>query len=137
MAAAPPPPAAPVPVEVQILALNDFHGHLEPPKQSIETGTGSRRCRVPAGGAAYLAGAAAELRAGRPLTVTVAAGDLIGGSPLMSALFLDEPTIAAMDLAGLEFAAVGNHEFDKGTAELERMQAGGCAKHTSKQPCAA
>ena len=71
-------------------------------------------------------------------SITVAAGDLIGATPLESAYFLDEPTVKAMGLVGLELAAVGNHEFDKGSAELLRMQNGGCAKVStipSRLPC--
>ena len=56
----------------------------------------------------------------------VAAGDLIGASPFLSALFHDEPTIEAMSMMGLEIASVGNHEFDEGKDELLRMQNGGC-----------
>ncbi|HVL79651.1 MAG TPA: bifunctional metallophosphatase/5'-nucleotidase [Sphingomicrobium sp.] len=138
-----PPPSPPVvaaaeavpPVEVQILAINDFHGHLEPPRLSIEAGTPEASIRVPAGGVAHLAAAAKALRSGQPHSVTVSAGDMIGGTPLVSALFLDEPTIAAMDLVGVEYNAVGNHEFDKGWPELVRMQRGGCEQHTTKQPC--
>ena len=136
----PMPPAAPAsaPVEVQILGLNDFHGNLEPPKQSIDApgAAPGKTVKVPAGGAAYLASALKTLRSGQPYSITVSAGDLIGASPLVSSLFLDEPTIAAMDLAGLELNAVGNHEFDKGSDELLRMQNGGCAKHGNRQPCA-
>lgn len=138
-AAAPTVPLAQVaaiaPIEVQILAINDFHGNLEPPKVWIEAGTKEAPIRVPAGGIAHLATAVKTLRGGHPHSVTVAAGDLIGGSPLVSALFLDEPTVRAMDLLGLEYNAVGNHEFDKGTAELERMQRGGCEKYTTRTPC--
>jgi 5'-nucleotidase len=124
------------PVEVQILAINDFHGALEPPKLSVAAKTAEgREIEVPVGGAAYLAGAAKALRAGQANTVTVSAGDTIGATPLPSALFLDEPAIDALDLVGIEFNAVGNHEFDKGSAELRRMQAGGCEKHTTRQPC--
>ncbi len=118
------------PVEVQILAINDFHGNLEPPNLTVPAADAP----VPAGGAAYLAGALKDVRT--PNSVTVAAGDLIGGSPISSALFLDEPTIKALSLAGLEFGSVGNHEFDKGSAELKRMQQGGCEKFTNRQPCA-
>jgi 5'-nucleotidase len=82
--------------------------------------------RVKAGGASFLARHLALLRETSPNTVVVAAGDLIGGTPLLSALFHDEPTIEAMNLMGLELAAVGNHEFDEGAAELQRMQSGGC-----------
>jgi 5'-nucleotidase len=66
----------------------------------------------------------------------VSAGDTIGASPLISANYLDEPTIDAMNLLGLEFNSVGNHEFDRGGDELKRMQTGGCAKFTRRTPCA-
>ncbi|HET7710231.1 MAG TPA: bifunctional metallophosphatase/5'-nucleotidase [Sphingomicrobium sp.] len=135
----PPPtvPPPPPPVEVQILALNDFHGNLEPPKQTVpvKKADGSE-VRVPVGGAAYVAGALNQLRQGHPFTITVAAGDLIGATPLMSSYFLDEPTVMAANMFGLELNAVGNHEFDRGSAELTRMQAGGCTKYTMREPCA-
>ena len=135
-----PLPTSPVPlppVEVQILAINDFHGNLEPPQSTIPgKDAAGKDVFVPAGGAAYLAGALKQLRAGHPHTITVAAGDLIGGTPITSSLFLDEPSIVALNMAGLDLASVGNHEFDKGSAELVRMQRGGCAKHTSREPCA-
>jgi 5'-nucleotidase len=108
-------------VRVQVLAINDFHGHLEPP-----TGSGGVVGDTQVGGAAYLASQLARMRALNPNTVLVSAGDLIGGSPLLSSLFHDEPTIEALDLMGLDFNAVGNHEFDEGVGELLRMQAGGC-----------
>jgi len=108
-------------VDVQLLAINDFHGNLEPPQ-----GSGGRIDGVPAGGAAYLAGHLAELREGQANSLTVAAGDLIGASPLVSALFHDEPTIEALNALELDVAAVGNHEFDEGAAELLRIQNGGC-----------
>ena len=119
------------PVEVQILAINDFHGNLEPPKLTVPAADGA----VPAGGAAYLATALRQSRTAN--SVTVAAGDLIGASPISSALFLDEPTITALSMAGLDLASVGNHEFDKGVAELLRMQRGGCVKvdPTTRKPC--
>lgn len=129
-----PPPAAPI--EVQILAINDFHGNLEPPQsplRAVAPGGGASELR--AGGAAQLAAALERAREGESNTITVAAGDLIGASPLTSAYFLDEPTIDAMNLIGLGLAAVGNHEFDKGSGELLRMQTGGCAKHTTRTPC--
>ncbi|HKG53739.1 MAG TPA: bifunctional metallophosphatase/5'-nucleotidase [Anaerolineales bacterium] len=112
-------------ISVQILAVNDFHGNLEPPLGSsgrITTSTGT----VNAGGAEYLATHINSLRATNPNTVVVSAGDLIGASPLLSALFHDEPTIEAFNQIGLDFNAVGNHEFDEGWHELVRMQEGGC-----------
>jgi 5'-nucleotidase len=90
------PRVTPGPVEIQILAINDFHGNLEPPKQSIDVsapvaaaGSPPSTIKLPAGGAAYLATAIKSLRSGQPHTVTVSAGDLIGASPLVSSLFLD------------------------------------------------
>ncbi|HEY7070504.1 MAG TPA: 5'-nucleotidase C-terminal domain-containing protein [Acidimicrobiales bacterium] len=110
------------PVQVQVLGLNDFHGNLEPP-----TGSGGRIEGIDAGGAAFLATHLKNLEATNPRNTTVvAAGDLIGASPLLSGLFHDEPTIEALSQMGLDISSVGNHEFDEGTDELQRMQFGGC-----------
>lgn len=131
-----PAPTSAAPIEVQILAFNDFHGNLEPPPPlELHEANGSK-VKVQTGGAAHLGAALAKLRTGHPYTVTVSAGDTIGATPLTSALFLDEPTIAAMNMVGLEFNAVGNHEFDKGVLELQRMQDGGCVQHMRRMPCA-
>jgi 5'-nucleotidase len=133
------PPAAPVaqaPIEVQILAFNDFHGNIQtPPPVEVTEPDGTKR-KIVTGGVAHLAAALTSLRAGHPNTVTVSAGDTIGASPLISANYLDEPTIEAMNLLGLDYNSVGNHEFDRGSDELKRMQTGGCAKFTRRAPCA-
>lgn len=111
--------------QIQLLAINDFHGNLEP-----ASGSGGNINGIPAGGAAYLATHLKDLRAAAKAkgqdSVTVAAGDLIGASPLLSAAFHDEPTVEALNGMGLEAASVGNHEFDEGWHELLRMQTGGC-----------
>jgi 5'-nucleotidase len=123
-----PPPAEPV--KVKILAINDFHGNLKPPLGGIrvkDPANPGKTMNVDAGGAEYLATQVALLRAKNPNNIMVAAGDLIGASPLLSALFHDEPTVEAMGLIGLETSSVGNHEFDKGVTELLRMQNGGCS----------
>ena len=124
------------PVEVQILAFNDFHGNLQVPDPVEVTEPDGTRHKIATGGVAHLAAALSGLRAGHPNTITVSAGDTIGASPLISAYYLDEPTIDAMNLLGLELNSVGNHEFDRGGDELKRMQAGGCAKFTRRTPCA-
>ena len=115
-------------VKLDLLALNDFHGNLEtidPTKSSS-----GRINSTPAGGAAYLgtllADERAKSRAAGATPITVAAGDLIGASPLISAAFHDEPAVKAMNRVGLQVASVGNHEFDEGYRELLRMQRGGC-----------
>ena len=137
---APPAPVAPVasraPVEVQILAFNDFHGNLQVPDPVEVTEADGTKHKIATGGAAHLAAALGGLRAGHANTITVSAGDTIGASPLISAYYLDEPTINAMNLLGLELNSVGNHEFDRGADELKRMQAGGCAQFTRRTPCA-
>jgi len=128
--------AAPArPETVQILALNDFHGNIETPASPATWFEHGERRQERLGGAARVGAVLGELRRGHENTVTVAAGDLIGASPLASAYFLDEPTIMALNRLGLELAAVGNHEFDRGTAELRRMQQGGCEVHTNREPC--
>jgi len=114
--------AASAPVHVQLLAFNDFHGNLEPPSGTVHLPDGT----VPAGGGAWLAAEVARLRAEEPDTLVVAAGDLIGASPLASALTHDEPSFALMDALGLDVSSVGNHEFDEGADELLRLQKGGC-----------
>ena len=123
-----PPPGGPAETkgkttEVQILALNDFHGQLRPPDS---TSSGGRIGATPAGGAEYLAQYVRDLEATNPNSLFVSAGDVIGATPLVSAIFHDEPTIEAMNLMGLDYNGVGNHEFDEGAAELTRMQEGGC-----------
>ncbi|MGH8886648.1 MAG: bifunctional metallophosphatase/5'-nucleotidase [Egibacteraceae bacterium] len=108
-------------VDVQVLAINDLHGHLEPASGAAGEVEGTA-----AGGVEYLATHVRARKATNPNTVVVSAGDLIGASPLLSALFHDEPTIEAMNTLGLDLGAVGNHEFDEGAAELRRMRGGGC-----------
>jgi 5'-nucleotidase len=119
----------PEPVKLRVLAINDFHGNLKPARGGIrinDPAAPGKTVNVDAGGAEHLATAVAELRKGHANSVFVAAGDLIGATPLLSALFRDEPTIESMSLMGLELSAVGNHEFDKGAEELLRLQNGGC-----------
>src|SRR6516164_6056560 len=117
------------PVELRILAINDFHGYLQPPSGGIgitDPADTTKKIAVAAGGSETMATLVRELRQGHANTVFVAAGDLIGASPFLSAMFHDEPTIESLSMMGLEIASVGNHEFDEGKDELLRMQNGGC-----------
>lgn len=102
--------------DVQLLAINDFHGNLEAPT----TDDAAR------GGVARLATLVKQRAAGQAYSVVVGAGDLVGASPLLSSSFHDEATIEALSAMGLQLSAVGNHEFDEGVAELRRLQNGGC-----------
>ena len=130
----PKPPKPPKPDKetyVQLLAINDLHGNLAANTPgTIQTGccnpvltagvqTGWAQQTVPAGGIEYLATHIKALRLTNANTITVGAGDLIGASPLVSALFHDEPTIEAMNAIGLDVTGVGNHEFDEGIDELQ------------------
>ena len=89
-------------VELRIIAFNDFHGHIER--------------------AALMAGAIRDLRANASNTIVVAAGDLVGASPIESSLLRDEPAVDLLGRLGLDVSSVGNHEFDHGVAELLRLQ---------------
>lgn len=123
-------------IKVQILAFNDFHGNIDSPHDMPEISlAGGQKLKQRLGGVSALGATIGRLRAGHAHSITVSAGDLIGASPLVSAYFLDEPTVTAMNLVGLQLNAVGNHEFDKGRGELQRMQRGGCAKYTTRVPC--
>src|SRR5215217_9234838 len=117
----------PTHTQIQLLAINDFHGNLAPNSPTSSSGNVNG---TPAGGAEFLATHLKQMRAAAAAkgedSVTVAAGDLIGASPLLSAAFHDEPTVEAMNLLGLDATSVGNHEFDEGWRELLRMQRGGC-----------
>lgn len=130
------------PVEIQILGLNDYHGQLEPvnpvassagrigaltdtnPDPLITTLECLPANCVAAGGTEYLATHVEALRATNRNTVFVSAGDMIGATPLLSALFHDEPSIEAFNIMGLDYSGVGNHEFDEGVDELLRVAYG-------------
>lgn len=121
-------------VDIRLLAFNDFHGALQPTGLTLnlpDPAQPGSTLRVNTGGAAYLAAALEAQRAGRRHTVTLSSGDLVGASPLVSAFFRDEPTVEVMNQLKLDFNTVGNHEFDKGVAELKRVAAGGCSTDTA------
>jgi 5'-nucleotidase len=110
---------------VKIIGFNDYHGNLQSPGNFGETAN-ALAPKKPVGGAEFLAGYIAKLKSENANSVVVGAGDLIGASPLISALFHDEPAIETLNRMGVDFSSVGNHEFDKGTTELLRLQNGGC-----------
>jgi len=128
LAAAPAFAQPPAPVDLRILAINDFHGYLRPSPgiRIADPDDREKKVLVPSGGAERMATLVKQLREGHKNSIFVAAGDLIGASPFLSAMFHDEPTIESMSMMGLALSAVGNHEFDEGKDELLRMQNGGC-----------
>jgi 5'-nucleotidase len=113
-------------VDVRLIGINDLHGNIEPPSGSSGRVTLSDGTTVDAGGAAYNATHITALRAQVKNSIVVGQGDLIGASPIVSALFHDEPTVEFLNDVGMDATAAGNHEFDEGYRELLRMQRGGC-----------
>ncbi|MEU9284227.1 bifunctional metallophosphatase/5'-nucleotidase [Streptomyces sp. NPDC048275] len=116
--------------DVQLLSFNDLHGNLEPPSGSsgrvTEVQADGTTKTIDAGGVEYLATHLRQARTGNKYSITAAAGDMVGASPLISGLFHDEPTIDALNGLDLDVTSVGNHEFDEGAKELSRLQNGGC-----------
>ncbi|MFM2186171.1 MAG: hypothetical protein RIR43_743 [Pseudomonadota bacterium] len=133
-----PPAAAPEPsVHVRVIAFNDLHGHLEPGSLNLTLADPTQpgtTLRVATGGADALAGLVRSLRAGAPHSLVVSSGDLIGATPLVSALFRHESTIEAANAIGVDVATAGNHEFDAGTPELLRILRGGCGDQRADDP---
>ncbi len=127
---APTPPQAPsAAVEVKIIAFNDFHGNLRTPSLRVAVPDAAQSTGIrfePAGGVEQMSALVQSLKAKQKNVVVVSAGDMIGATPLLSALFKDEPTIEAMNLLGVDIHAVGNHEFDYGVKHLKRLKSGGC-----------
>ena len=119
-------PASTVPFTAKIIGFNDYHGTLESPGTFGANTAVAAADRPAVGGAEFMAAHVAALKAKNPLNAVVGAGDFIGATPLISSLFFDEPAIETLNRIGVEFNAVGNHEFDKGSAELLRLQNGGC-----------
>lgn len=118
------------PLVVKLIAFNDFHGNLKTPSNRIPVADATQPTGIrfdAAGGVAQFAAVVKTLKAKNPNVAVITAGDMVGATPLLSAFFKDEPTIEAMNLIGLDFHAVGNHEFDYGAEHLKRLQTGGCA----------
>jgi 5'-nucleotidase len=124
--------STPDPVSVRIIAMNDFHGNIEPPAAgnggTIVVSDPANPAGTPlrTGGAAFLATLLKQLRTQAPNSIVVGAGDLIGASPVTSTLTRDEAAIDVLNQLGVEVTSVGNHEFDHGKTELKRIQNGGC-----------
>jgi 5'-nucleotidase len=129
------------PVHVRLIGINDLHGNLEPPNlqlfvDELPGAPSAPQLRVSVGGAASIADMVKRLRASAPHSLMLAAGDLIGAAPLVSSLFRHETTVDILNDIGLEVSSLGNHEFDAGEKELQRIIKGGCAKNDPDNPIA-
>jgi len=124
------------PVQVTVAALNDFHGNLlASPFQYPDANAPDGQVKLKAGGLGALSGALAELRKEDPQLLLIGAGDMVGGSPPISSMWADEPSLKALDLLGLKFSVVGNHELDHGKGELLRQIDGGCQSDRADKAC--
>ncbi|RDI16888.1 5'-nucleotidase [Rhodococcus sp. AG1013] len=113
-------------VPVRLLAINDLHGSLQPPKGARAQISRPDGPATDAGGAAYLAAYVDQLRGQAPHSLLYSVGDSWGSSPIESALFHDEPTVDLLNEMGVDAASIGTHELDEGFGELRRLQDGGC-----------
>ncbi len=123
------------PVELNLVAINDFHGNLEASKYTLAPNGADKKQTIQAGGIDVLKGALDAFRKEDKDLLFVAAGDLVGASPAMSSMFADEPSIEAMNRMGLVASSLGNHEFDQGSKELLRQQHGGCDSPRPAKAC--
>ena len=123
------------PITLNLVAINDFHGNLEPSKYTYTNAATGKSETLRAGGIEALSGALAAWRKEDKDLLFIGAGDLIGASPALSSMWADEPSIEAMNLLGLRMSSVGNHEFDQGRKELLRQQNGGCDSPRPKKAC--
>ncbi|MFC0251197.1 bifunctional metallophosphatase/5'-nucleotidase [Massilia consociata] len=123
------------PVTINLVAINDFHGNLEPSRYTPTGLDGAKEQAIRAGGIEAVAAALQAWRKEDKDLLFVSAGDLVGASPALSSLWADEPTIEAMNMLDLRASAVGNHEFDAGRKELLRQQHGGCDSPRPAKAC--
>ncbi|MDC8757124.1 bifunctional metallophosphatase/5'-nucleotidase [Janthinobacterium fluminis] len=123
------------PVDINLVALNDFHGNLERSKFRYTSVIDKTPHTIEAGGIDTVAAALQAWRQEDRELLLVGAGDLVGASPAMSAMWADEPSIGALNLLGLRATSVGNHEFDQGRLELLRQQEGGCVSPRPDKAC--
>jgi 5'-nucleotidase len=114
-------------VDVELVAVNDFHGNLEASKFGHDGAS--------AGGVATLGAALQAWRQTDPQLLLIGGGDLIGASPALSSMWADEPSLVALSMLGMQASSVGNHEFDAGRLELLRQQNGGCNSPRPSQAC--
>ncbi|HDR4733420.1 TPA: 5'-nucleotidase C-terminal domain-containing protein [Bacillus cereus] len=108
-------------IDVQMLGINDFHGQLDTVKKINNKD---------AGGIEYLGAYLHDRERQNPNTLKVHAGDVVGASTPVSALLQDEPTIEFLNDLKFDVGTIGNHEFDEGVAEMNRLIYGGYHEKT-------
>lgn len=114
-------------IPVQLLSMNDLHGYIDGNNKKDSVGT-------PVGGMASLAynfeqekaafAKANKLKSTTSNSLSIHAGDTVGGSPAISSLLQDEPTMNILNAMNFSIGALGNHEFDEGLDEFQRIWKG-------------
>lgn len=92
-------PAAAAETDLTVLTFTDFHGRIT----NLDF---------------FATLDAQRAAAGEDSTVVLSAGDNVGASLFESSILDDDPTIDMLNAIGVDASAVGNHEFDKGWADL-------------------
>lgn len=115
-------------LQVQFMGVNDFHGALEQTGTArLENETVKNAGTAPLL-ATYMNDSQKEFEtenAGTPnASIRVQAGDMVGASPANSALLQDEPTVKVFNEMNFEYGTLGNHEFDEGLGEFNRIMKG-------------
>lgn len=90
-------------IDLTFLNFNDFHGRIDANTTAFATTIEKERATAEAAGGAV---------------ALFSAGDSIGASLFASASQNDEPTLDVLDALDVAGSAVGNHEFDRGLADL-------------------
>ncbi|WP_052356829.1 cell wall-binding repeat-containing protein [[Clostridium] dakarense] len=103
-------------VDVKLLSFNDLHGQYD---EDSKYG----------GGIANLSAYLKKMQSENKNTLTMSAGDAVGGSPAVAALKQDQPTLEILKEMNVDIVTTGNHEYDEGVDELARLVQGG--KHKS------
>jgi 5'-nucleotidase len=123
------------PIVLNLVAINDFHGHLEQEKFNVTRAADPAPTQLHGGGIELLGSYLQAWRQEDKDLLFVGGGDLIGASPGISALFADEPTLQGLGRLGMRVSALGNHEFDHGVQELQRQIKGGCESPRPDRAC--
>ncbi len=104
-------------ISLKIIHLNDLHGHVKPALDK----TASAQSMT--GGAAYFGAMVLREKSADPAgSILLSAGDMFQGTPI-SNVFRGKPVTEIMNYLGFDAMTLGNHEFDWGWPELQKIEA--------------